>query len=335
MLQYAIRDVVVRPGLVLAPMEGVTDLTFRRLVRSIGGCGLTVTEFIPARNLSQSIQQALDLAIFDADERPVAIQIYGSDPEIMAEGAKIVADLGANVLDLNMGCPSKKVCANSGGSGLMKDPDLARRIVAAMRAATDLPFTVKMRAGWDHSNRNAPAIAKMCEDEGAEGLAVHWRTRADNYGGERELDTIRAVKDAVKIPVLANGDIIDVPSALSTLEQTGCDGLMIGRGAIRDPWVFRKIEAALAGRVYPDVDALERKRVLLGYLEAIRPYFKTDRSTLGRFKKIAKHFTDGVEGGQALKTAVLHSDTLDGAVDEVERFFAGHEAAAVQTSVAR
>ena len=146
---------------------------------------------------------------------------------------------------------------------------------------------------------------------------------------ERELDTIRTVKDTVKIPVLANGDIIDVPSALSTLEQTGCDGLMIGRGAIRDPWVFRKIEAALAGRRYPEVDTLERKRVLLGYLEAIRPYFKTDHSTLGRFKKIAKHSTDGVEGGDVLKTAVLHSATLDGAILEVERFFEG------QTSVAR
>lgn len=333
-MRYSVRDVEIAPALALAPMEGVTDLTFRRLIRSIGGCGLTVTEFIPAKNLEKSIEAALKLARFDPDESPVAIQIYGNDPEIMAEGARIVTDLGPDILDLNMGCPSKKVCARSGGSALMKEPELARRIVAAMRAATTLPFTVKMRAGWDPDHRNAPEIARMCEEEGAEALAVHWRTRTDKYGGVRELDTIAAVKDAVSIPVLANGDIIDVPSALSTLQATGCDGLMIGRGAIRDPWVFRKIEAAFAGQVFPDVDALERKRVLLGYLEAIRPHFKNDRTALGRFKKIAKHFTDGVQGGAVLKTAVLHSPTLEIAVERVEAFFAG-ELVADQMNVAK
>lgn len=320
-MRYLVRDIAIEPALALAPMEGVTDLTFRRLIRSIGGCGLTVTEFIPAKNLRMSIEAALKLARFDPDERPIAIQIYGNDPEAMADGARIVTDLGADILDLNMGCPSKKVCARSGGSALMKEPELARRIVAAMRAATDLPFTVKMRAGWDPEHKNAPEIARMCEQEGAEALAVHWRTRTDKYGGVRELDTIRAVKQAVSIPVLANGDIVDVPSALDTLERTGCDGLMIGRGAIRDPWVFRKIEAALEGRSYPPVDRLERKRVLLGYLEAIRPNFRNEKGVLGRFKKIAKHFTDGVEGGAELKRAVLHSQSVDAAVAEVEAFF--------------
>lgn len=322
MMEYRIRDVVVRPGLALAPMEGVTDLTFRRLIRSIGGCGLTVTEFIPARNLHLNIKAALDLAMFDPDEHPIAIQIYGNDPAVMADGARIVEDLGADIVDLNMGCPSKKVCARSGGSALMKEPERAREIVAAMRAATKLPFTVKMRAGWDPQHKNAPEIAKMCEDEGVEGLAVHWRTRTDKYGGVRELDTIRAVKQAVSIPVLANGDIIDVASALQTLEYTGCDGLMIGRGAMRDPWVFQHIEAALDGREPKTVDAMERKRVLLGYLDAIRGNFHTDLGVLGRFKKIARHFTDGVENGAELRTAIFHSHSLEEVVEVVESFFA-------------
>lgn len=320
-LAYSVRHVRVDPGLVLAPMEGVTDLTFRRLIRGIGGCGLTVTEFIPARNLTLSIKQALDAAMFDADERPIAIQIYGRDPEIMADGARLVTDLGADVLDLNMGCPSKKVCANSGGSALMKEPEQARAIVRAMRAATDLPFTVKMRAGWDPAHRNAPELARMCEGEGVEALAVHWRTRADLYGGVRELDTIAEVKASVSIPVLANGDIVDAASALDTLARTGCDGLMIGRGAIRDPWVFQRIRAALEGRPAPVVDDAERKRVLLAYLEAIAPHFPDARARLGRFKKIAKYFTDGVPDGDALRTGVLTSATLDEAVRRVHTFF--------------
>ncbi|MEZ4319544.1 MAG: tRNA dihydrouridine synthase DusB [Myxococcota bacterium] len=320
-MRYTVRDVTIEPALVLAPMEGVTDLTFRRLVRQIGGCGLTVTEFIPARSLAGSTQQALEMAMFDADERPIAIQIYGNDPEVMADGARLVADLGADIVDLNMGCPSKKVCRNSGGSGLLKQPELARDIVRAMRAATTLPFTVKMRSGWDADLRNAPDIARMCEDEGVDGLAVHWRTRDDKYGGELDWSVVRQVKQAVSIPVLANGDIVDVPSAVRALEETGCDGLMVGRGAIRDPWVFQKIGAHLDGRPAPVVDVLERKRVLLGYLDAIRSRFRNDHGALGRFKKIAKYFTEGVPNGDGLRTAVLHSATVEQAVERVEAFF--------------
>ncbi len=330
-LAYRLRGRVIDPGLVLAPMEGVTDLVFRRLIRSIGGCGLTYTEFIPARNLKLSIRQALDMAMFDPDEHPIAIQIYGNDPDILADGARIVTDLGADIVDLNMGCPSKKVCRRSGGSGLVRDPALVRRIVAAMRAATPLPFTVKMRAGWDASNRNAPAIATICEGEGVDGLAVHWRTRADKYGGTRDLGIIRQVREAVSIPVLANGDIVDVPSALDTLRQTGCAGLMIGRGAIRDPWIFRQIGAALEGRPPVRVDASERKRVLLTYLDAIRGNFRDERGVLGRFKKIAKHFTEGVPGGSELRRAILHSQSLAEAVQAIEIFFAERDVSSTST----
>ena len=319
---FHIRDIPVDPPLVLAPMEGVTDLSFRRLVRSIGGCGLTVTEFIPGRSLAEGHRSALAMAEFDADERPVSVQVYGRDPAQLADAARFVQqELGADIVDLNMGCPSKKVCRNSGGSALMKEPALAQQIVAAMRAATTLPLTVKMRAGWDPQHRNAPELAQMCEGEGAEMIAVHWRTRADGYGGERQLDTIAEVRDRVGIPVLANGDIVDVASARQTLAATGVAGLMIGRGAIRDPWVFRKIAADLAGLQAVEVDLAERERVLLAYYAVLEQQSRTERGALGRMKKIARDFADGVPEGAQLKTAIFHADTTEEVFERVRAHF--------------
>lgn len=322
-----IRDIRVDPACILAPMEGVTDLTFRRLVRSIGGCGLFVTEFISADGLYKQIERAMRMARFDEGERPISIQIYGRDPHALAEGARMVEALGADIIDLNMGCPSKKVCAHSGGSALMKEPELARQIVSAIRAATDLPFTVKMRAGWDSESRNAADIAWMCQEEGAEMVAVHWRTRKDLYGGDRDLTPIAAVKDRVSIPVVANGDIVDVATAVEAFRDTGCDAVMVGRGAVRNPWVFAEIRAAMNGMPAPIVDDVERERVLLGYFAAIRESFRTDLGALGRFKKIARYFTAGVEGGDVLRQQIFHSQTAEEAIDVVQRFFDGRRAA--------
>lgn len=316
-----IRDVPIRNGLILAPMEGVTDLTFRRLIRQIGGCGLTCTEFIPARNLNEGVPQALQMAEVDPDERPVTIQIYGRDPALLADAARYVVDLGATIVDLNMGCPSKKVCARSGGSALMKEPALAQAIVRAMRAAVDVPFTVKMRAGWDPEHKNAPELAWMCQEEGADAVTVHWRTRTDKYGGVRELDTIATVVDRLSIPVVANGDVVDVQSALDTWARTGAAGLMIGRGAIRDPWVFRRIERALAGEAPLVVDASEKERVLLGYYEALRPRFRDDYGALGRMKKIARYFTEGLPYGVVLRQAIFHSRSVEEAYESIRRYF--------------
>lgn len=322
-----VRHLAIDPPLVLAPMEGVTDLTFRRLIRSIGGCGLTVTEFVPGAALVGGHRAALRAVAFDPDERPVSIQVYGRDPEVLADAARTVQDLGADLVDLNMGCPSKKVCAHSGGSSLLKDPEHARRIVRAIRAAVAIPFTVKMRAGWDPDHRNAPEIAAMCEGEGVEMVAVHWRTRTDGYGGVRTLDTIREVKRRVRIPVLANGDVIDVESAVATLAETGADGLMIGRGAVRDPWVFARVRAALRGEAPVVVDDAERERVLLAFYATIRATFDTEKGALGRMKKVARYFCDGVNGGEDLRTRILHSGSADEAVDGIRGFFAARRAA--------
>jgi nifR3 family TIM-barrel protein len=325
-----VRDVRISPNLVLAPMEGVTDVTFRRLIRQIGGTGLTVTEFIPAEGLRRDIPKVLEMVRFDPDERPISIQIYGRVPEALAEGARIAEELGATIVDFNMGCPSKKVCAHSGGSALMKEPDLARTLVRAVRAAVKIPFTVKMRSGWDLEHKNAPEIAYMCQEEGAEMVTVHWRTRTDGYGGIRELATIAEVKRRLRIPVLANGDIVDYASAVSTLRETGADGVMIGRGAIKNPWVFQQIGAQMRGEAPRVVDADERERVMLGYFEQIRakyslsrelPRATDDRGALGKFKQLTKYFTHGIPYGSELRVAVLHSDSVDEATDHVRSFF--------------
>lgn len=317
-----IRDIAIDPPLILAPMEGVTDLTFRRLIRTIGGCGLTVTEFVPGAALTGGHKHALRAVQFDPEERPVSVQLYGRDPAVLGDAARAVQDLGATIVDLNMGCPSKKVCAHSGGSALLRDLDLARQIVRSIRAAVTIPFTVKMRSGWDPEHRNAPEVARMCEDEGAEMIAVHWRTRTDLYGGERNLETVARVVQSVSVPVVANGDIVDADSALSTLAETGAAGLMIGRGAIRDPWVFQRIGRAMRGEAPLVVDDRERERVLLAYYETIRGLFDSDLGALGRMKKLARYFTDGVHGGDILRTGILHSATPDEAEDRIRAFFA-------------
>jgi tRNA-dihydrouridine synthase B len=323
-MALVIGGIAVDPPLVLAPMEGVTDRVFRRLIRQIGGCGLTVTEFIPAQSLVNGVPQFLRMAEFDPDEHPIAIQIYGNEPEVLAAAAKFAEDKGADILDLNMGCPSKKVCQNSGGSGLMRDPELCLKIVRAMRASVSIPFTVKMRAGWDREHLNAPDLAWMCQEEGVDAVTVHWRTREEKYGGERDLSVIREVVERVSIPVLANGDIVDVESAMRTWKETGVQGLMIGRGAIRDPWVFRSIATGLDGGTYAPVSMDERERLLMAYYEALRPNFNSEKAALGRMKKIARYFTDGVVDGDRLRQDLFHSQTIDEAYDRIREFFEGH-----------
>ncbi len=316
-----IRDIAITPALALAPMEGVTDVSFRRLVRRIGGVGLTVTEFIPARGLANAEARYRAMAEVDDDEHPVSIQVYGRDPDLLAEGARAAVAMGADIVDLNLGCPSKQVCASGGGSALMREPELVQRIVAAMRAAVEVPFTVKMRAGWDAELRNAPEIAWMCQEEGVEAVTVHWRTRADRYGGTRTWDKVAEVRARLSIPVIANGDIVDVATAREALSATGAHGLMVGRGAIQDPWVFRRIQAGLEGAPPPRVDVAERARVLLGYFDEIEERFRSARGALGRWKKIARYFCDGVPHGDVLRPLLLRANSVEAARSRAVAFF--------------
>lgn len=325
---YSVRHLRIEPNLVLAPMEGVTDLTFRRLVRRIGGVGLTVTEFVASEALRRGIARAELMARFDPDEHPVAVQIYGRNPEAMAEAARLVEDSGADICDLNFGCPSKKVCAHSGGSSLLREPGLAREIVRKVRAALGIPLTVKMRSGFDATNRNAPDIARMCEDEGVEALTIHWRTRADQYGGVRAVDKIAEACAAVRIPVLGNGDIVDHASAVAMFRDTGVAGLMIGRGAIKNPWIFQQLGRELRGEPHVEVSLGEKRATLVDYFAATRGEFRTEHGALGRFKKIANHFTHGLPHGTDLRQAILHSHTPEEALGHIGVFFDWVEAGA-------
>lgn len=318
---YMVRDVRIFPNVVLAPMEGVTDLPFRRLIREIGGAGMTCTEFIASEGLKRGVGKMHEMAQFDADESPISIQIYGRRPDVMAEAARIVQDMGPTIIDINMGCPSKKVCAHSGGSALMKDPDLAKEIIRAVRNAITLPLTVKMRSGFDHTNRNADEIARIAQEEGAEAITIHWRTRSDLYGGERAIDKIAETKSKLSIPVIGNGDVIDIPSAVRMFEETGCDGVMVGRGAIRNPWSLLQIAQHINGEPVTQITATDRRRVLLGYLDSLNGRFRSERGTLGRFKKISNYFTKGLPYGGDVRTLVLRSQTIPEAVDHLETYF--------------
>ena len=203
----------------------------------------------------------------------------------------------------------------------MKDPELARDIIRAVREAITIPLTVKMRSGFDHTQRNADEIAWIAQEEGAEAITIHWRTRSDLYGGERMIDKIRETKDKLSIPVIGNGDVIDIPSAMRMFEETGCDGVMVGRGAIRNPWSLLQITQHLRGEEVTQVTAADRRRVLLGYLDSLNGRFRSERGTLGRFKKISNYFTKGLPYGGDVRTLVLRSQTIEEAVDHLEVYF--------------
>ncbi|MFU8803973.1 MAG: tRNA dihydrouridine synthase, partial [Bradymonadaceae bacterium] len=244
MKPFFIENIEISPPVVLAPMEGVTDRAFRTLVRGLGGCGLAVTEFVSSEALTREVEQAWRMAELDPEEKPVSIQIYGRDPERMSEAARHCEELGADIVDINLGCPSKTVVTGCAGSALMREPELAVEIFDAVFEAITIPMTVKMRLGWNHEMLNAPYLAEEAVRAGAKMIAVHGRTRSDQYKGSARWELIRDVKDAIDVPLLVNGDIRCPDSALQAIELSGADGVMVGRGVMSDPWTIRRISCA-------------------------------------------------------------------------------------------
>jgi len=327
--------VAISPATILAPMAGVTDTVFRRFIRNLGGCGLIMTEFTSADGvLRAQDKKAKRYLHFYEDEHPISAQLFGGDPQVMAEAARIVEDLGFDLVDLNLGCPAKKVVKCNGGSGLLRDLPLIGRIFEAVRAAVKIPFTVKFRAGWNDAEIVCVELAKMAENCGLCAVGLHARTREQGYSGVARWDWIAAVKQAVKIPVIGNGDIRTPEDACAMIAQTGCDAVMIGRTAPSNPWIFRQIAQYNEWISNAGVDALLYRGPTQYYdqpsesdrYQMIRTYFQMliaeeMPGAEGKMKQFASWFTHGVARGAALRKTIYESKNAPEILSRVEDFF--------------
>src|SRR6202521_2854971 len=318
--QVSVGGVQIAPATVLAPMAGVTDTVFRRFIRNLGGCGLIMTEFTSADGvLRGKDKKAKRYLHFYEDEHPISAQLFGSDPQVMGEAARMVEDLGFDLIDLNLGCPAKKVVKCNGGSGLLRDLPAIGKIFEAVRAAIKIPFTVKFRAGWDDENIVCVELAKMAEDCGLCAVALHARTREQGYSGQAHWEWISAVKQAVKIPVIGNGDIRTPKDACAIVAQTGCDAVMIGRTAPANPWIFRQIEQYTASGRYEEPAEADRYQMIRTYFQMLVEEELPD--AVGKMKQFASWFTHGVPGGAGLRKAIYESKSAVEILTRVEEFF--------------
>jgi len=313
-------NVVIRPATVLAPMAGVTDTVFRRFIRNLGGCGLIMTEFTSADGvLRAKDKKAKRYLHFYEDEHPISAQLFGSNPQVMAEAARMIEDLGFDLVDLNLGCPAKKVVKCNGGSGLLRDLPHIGSIFKAVRSAVKIPFTVKFRAGWNDQEIVCVELARMAEDSGLNGVALHARTREQGYSGQARWEWIAAIKEAVRIPVVGNGDIRSPQDAALMVEQTGCDGVMIGRTAASNPWIFRQIAQYGATGRYDEPAESDRYQMIRTYFEMLIE--EEMPGAAGKMKQFASWFTHGVPGGAALRKAIYEAKVEREILDRVVNFF--------------
>ncbi|MBQ9155639.1 MAG: tRNA dihydrouridine synthase DusB [Eubacterium sp.] len=295
---------------ILAPMAGVTDLPFRLLCKE-QGAEVMVTEMISAKALYYGNKNTLPLMQIEEEEEPVGVQIFGSEPELMGQMAHKIEDRGFAFIDINMGCPVPKIVNNHEGSALMLDPIRAGRIVEEVVRAVSLPVTVKIRLGFDAGHVNAPEFARVLEAHGADAIAVHARTREQYYSGKADWNMIRQVKEAVKIPVIGNGDITCGADALRMKEETGCDGVMIGRGARGNPWIFREVKAALSGRPQPERPDIHEVRDMLLRQATLGVQYKGEYTAIREMRKHTAWYTTGLPGSSRLRAAVNKVSTLE------------------------
>jgi tRNA-dihydrouridine synthase B len=340
-----ITNVAIEDPVALAPMAGMTDTAFRRLVKRKGGCGLVVTEMVSSEGLVRGIDRTLEYAEYTEEERPVSVQIFGGDPRVMADAAQVVEAMGADIVDVNMGCPVPKIAKHNAGCSLMREPEHAASVIRAMTSAVRIPVTVKMRAGWNEHEINAPTLARLVEDAGAAALAVHGRTAAQSYSGESDWRLIARVASEVNIPVFGSGDCVEADQIVQRLHDSGVAGILVGRGALRNPWIFSQAAALGRGETPPPVSLLERGAFLLDYVDLLlkervneeagfrhvapgagaaapaMPARGRERWVINKLRALGSWYSKGLEGGSQLRVAVNSADSIDALRDIIRTFF--------------
>ena len=334
----------LKPPFALAPMAGMTDTAFRRLVKRRGGCGLVVSEMVSSEGLVRGIDRTLEYAEYTEEERPVSIQIFGGDPEKMAAAAQIVEGMGADIVDVNMGCPVPKIAKHNAGCSLMREPEHAADVVRAMTRAVKIPVTVKMRAGWDADAINAPDLARRMEDAGASAVAVHGRTAAQSYSGVSDWDLIDRVAGGLSIPVFGSGDCIDPEQLVHRLRLGRIAGVLVGRGALRNPWIFEQAGAMVSGKTPRSITPEERGQFLLDYIELLmterineadgfrhlapgqsspsdQPARGHDRWVINKLRALNSWYTKGLDNGSHLRIAINSAESIAQLRDIIHDFF--------------
>jgi len=335
-----IGSVTLDSPLVVAPMAGMTDTAFRRLVKRHGGCGLVVTEMVSSEGLVRGIDRTLEYAEYTEEERPVSIQVFGGDPDKMAAAAQIVEGMGADIVDVNMGCPVPKIAKHNAGCSLMREPAHAASVIAAMTKAVKIPVTVKMRAGWNEEERNAPVLARMVEDAGASAVTVHGRTAAQSYTGSADWDLVARIADELTIPVFGSGDCLEPEHVMSRM-RSGVEGVLVGRGVLRNPWILAQAADLAAGRPMRQVTLAERGQFLLDYIDLLMnervrepegfrhvaahsqpaPRTSHDKWVINKVRALGSWYTKGLENGSHLRTAINSADSLGSLRDTLAVFF--------------
>jgi tRNA-dihydrouridine synthase B len=311
----------------IAPMAGMTDTAFRRLVKRHGGCGLVVTEMVSAEGLVRGIDRTLEYADYTEEERPISIQIFGGDPGKMAAAAQIVEGMGADIVDVNMGCPVPKIAKHNAGCSLMREPSHAATVIAAMTRAVKIPVTVKMRAGWNDDERNAPTLARMVQDAGASAIAVHGRTAAQSYSGAADWDLVARIAEDLTIPVFGSGDCLEPEQVIDRI-RSGVEGVLVGRGVLRNPWILAQAMDLAAGRPARIVTMEDRGNFLLEYIDLLMKErvdeareMTHDRWVVNKVRALGSWFTKGLENGSHLRTGINSASSLDQLRRLVTEFF--------------